>query len=409
MHDTAAPRTIAFVDHATELGGAELSLLALMRGLDRTRFRPVLLQPQRGALAAAAEEAGVELRYVPMPTRMLRLSRETARDRPLNAATRLLDMLVPAHRVRRIIRETGAAILHTNSIKAHFLGAIAATGTGAHLVIHERNILEPSAAERALRLIADRRAARLIAISDAVARPYRASLRQPEKVVVVYNGIDPRPFASGDGTRVRRDLGVDPDQPLVVQIGQIARWKGQDVFLRAVAQVAREFPRARFAIVGRVVFPQNEAAYEKHLHALAEHLRLRGRLVFAGHRTDIPDVLGAADLLVHAAVQPEPFGRVLIEAMAAGVPVIAAAAGGVPEIVAAGETGHLVPPGDPASLGQAMRELLASPERRAAQGEAGRRRVLATFTEARMVAGVVRCYRSLLADGRQASEGGGRQ
>ena len=406
MPETPPPHTILFVDHAIELSGAELSLLALLRGLDWARFRPVLVQPERGPLAAAAEEPGIEVRYVPMATEMRRISREMVRDRPLSSLSGFGRMLAPAWRIRRLIRETGAAIVHTNSVKAHFLGALAITGTPARLVMHERNILQPSLGLRGLRLIADRRAACLIAISDAVARPYREIMRRPEKVVTVHNGIDPEPFARADGTAVRRDLGLDDSQPLVVQIGQIARWKGQDVFVRAAAQVAREFPEARFAIVGRVVFPQNEAAYEEHLHTLAAHLRVQDRLIFAGHRTDIPAVLGAADLLVHASVEPEPFGRVLIEAMAAGVPVAAAAAGGVPEIVVDGETGRLVPPGDPEALARAIGALLASADSRRAQGEAGRRRVAAEFTEDRMIAGVVRCYETVLAQGeRTPAEG----
>lgn len=390
------PQTILFLDHATQLSGAERSLLSLATGLDNERFQPVVVQPEAGPLSAALERAGVEVRFVPMRVSMLRVSRDYARSHPLLAVGKVKDMLGPARRIRRLIRETGAAIVHTNSVKSHFLGALAASFTSAGLVIHARNILDESLARRWLFRLADRRAARVIAISDAVAAPYRERLRDPTKVVTVYNGIDVAQFAEADGSACRAELGLSREAPLIVQVGQIARWKGQDVFLRAAARVSREFADARFAIVGKVLFPENEAAYEKHLHALVEHLGLEERVVFLGQREDIPQVLAAADVVVHAAVQPEPFGRVLAEAMAAGTPVVASACGGIPEIVADGETGVLVPPRDPGAIAEALVALLGDSGRRRAMGQAGRRRAVSLFTVQRTVAGVEGVYADLL-------------
>ena len=397
------PETILFLDHATQLSGAELSLLSLAKGLDRQRYRPVVVLPDAGPLAEALEQAGVEVRFVPMGAEMLRVSREYARSHPLRALGRGRDMLLPALRIRRLIRETGAAIVHTNSVKSHFLGALAVSFTPAKLIVHERNILDDSTVRRWLLRIADWRAARVIAISDAVAAPYRERLRHPTKVVTVYNGIDVARFAAADGAAFRQELGLGPEALLVVQVGQIARWKGQDIFLRAAAQVAGQFPAAQFAIVGKVLFPQNEAAYEKHLHVLVEHLGLEGRVRFVGQRDDIPQVLAAADVVVHPAAEPEPFGRVLAEAMAAGKPVVASACGGTPEIIADGETGVLVPPGEPGAIVEALAALLADPTRRLLMGQAGRRRAAERFSEARMIAGVQDCYRAVLGSSASAA------
>ena len=129
--------------------------------------------------------------------------------------------------------------------------------------------------------------------------------------------------------------------PCVALVGRITRWKGQHIFLQAAAWVHRRFPEARFQIVGAALF--DEKAYEAEIRELAVKLGVQNYVDFLGFRSDIPQYMAGIDLLVHASITGEPFGQVIIEAMASGKPVVATNGGGVPEIVVHGETGLLVP------------------------------------------------------------------
>jgi glycosyltransferase involved in cell wall biosynthesis len=155
---------------------------------------------------------------------------------------------------------------------------------------------------------------------------------------------------------------------LIGVFGRIDRWKGQDIFLRALAQL----PNVNGVIVGAAFFEDGE--YENELKALARDLGLEGRVVFAGHIEDVMTAMAACDVVTHCSTSPEPFGRVIVESMLAGTPVIASDGGGAREIVAHDETGQLTPRRDYQALAAAVKRYLENPEwsQRLAQ-EAGRR------------------------------------
>ncbi|HVZ49820.1 MAG TPA: glycosyltransferase, partial [Gemmatimonadaceae bacterium] len=180
----------------------------------------------------------------------------------------------------------------------------------------------------------------------------------------------------------RAALGAAPGTPVAVHVGRFHHWKGQQVLLRALAQV----PDLHAWFVGAPLF--GEDAFDAELRALATALGVASRARFTGFRDDVPTLLRAADVVVHSSVYPEPFGRVVVEGMLAGRPVIAANAGGVPEIVTDGDTGILVPPGDPAALAAALRRVTADPAAAAAMGARGRARAREVFSVAAMVRGV---------------------
>ncbi len=156
-------------------------------------------------------------------------------------------------------------------------------------------------------------------------------------------------------------------------VGRIAPWKGQHVFLEAFA---RAFPDGDSVarIVGAPLFGADEEEYARSLPDLAERLGVAGRVDFAGFRTDVGHELAQFDVLVHASVLPEPFGQVVVEGMAAGLPVVAAAAGGPAEVVEAERTGLLYPPGDTDALAGALRRLAGDEALRARLGDAARTR-----------------------------------
>jgi len=183
---------------------------------------------------------------------------------------------------------------------------------------------------------------------------------QREGVSVVVSGIDPAQVARqlGDSRRVaeyRRRFSPH-GAPLIGVFGRICRWKGQDLFLRALAAV----PGARGVIAGGALFEEHE--FNSELQELTTQLGLGDRVTFAGHVDDVMTLMAACDVVVHCSTAPEPSGRVIAEAMFAGTPVIGSNAGGVPEFISDGETGLLTPLNDVDALAAAVRRYLENPQ-----------------------------------------------
>jgi glycosyltransferase involved in cell wall biosynthesis len=166
---------------------------------------------------------------------------------------------------------------------------------------------------------------------------------------------------------------------------RLARWKGQHIILEALAR-ATEW---RALIVGGALFGGDEA-YERELKRKAMDLNLADRVRFLGFRDDIPELLRSVDVVAHTSIAPEPFGRVIVEGMLAGKPVIAARGGGVGEIIEHGVTGFLVKPGDVDELAVALTRLVARPSERDAIGEVARREATERFSIEAMVRGIER-------------------
>lgn len=360
------PRVLLFLDHAPALGGAERSLLLLLKHLDRTRWQPHLTCTG-GPLAEQAAILGVPVHPVAMPR--------------LRGSPRFsIDWLAGARAIARLARQTGAVLLHANTVRATLYTAPAAHLAGIPFVWHMRDFWFSESRPRWHR--ADRLGKRLLCISATrvIANSYAvaAHLPCPRKVTVVHNGIEVERFDPAlDGTRFRQQYGIPLDAPVVGTVGRLRPWKGQDHFLRAMGRVAGAIPEASFLIVGGEPFDVADE-YPQQLRRLAADLGLADRVLFTGHLRDVRPALAAMDVFVHAG-DPEPFGLVSLEAMAMCKPVVAFAHGALPEIVADGETGVLVPPGSETALAEAVVMLLQDPGRQRRMGEAGRRRVRVCF------------------------------
>jgi len=240
---------------------------------------------------------------------------------------------------------------------------------------------------------------RLLAVSEAV-RAYHVAQGLPaEKTHVLHNGIDLDEFRPRPPTGyLHHELGLPPDAQLIGTIGQIGLRKGQDVLLRAAAMIADRSP-AHWLIIGERHSETDESRqYESQLHGMADG-PLKGRVHFLGRRDDVPRLLAELTLLVHPARQ-EPLGRVLLEAAASGVAIVATAVGGTPEIFPPGsESARLVPPDDPAALAAAMLELLGDEPLRQRLSVAARCRAEQDFDIRQCVAGLLRHYEALLCRG----------
>jgi glycosyltransferase involved in cell wall biosynthesis len=219
--------------------------------------------------------------------------------------------------------------------------------------------------------------------ADAVVCSSRAAASAIRGAVAIHPGIDVEAFGGRDRSEARASLGVGADERAVGIVGRLQPWKGQHVFLRAAARLAQSHPNARFLVVGGTPGGFSRE-YPARLRALADELGIAERVTFTGQRDDVAGVLSALDVFVHASDR-EPFGIAIVEAMAAGVPVVATRGGGVLEIVLDGRTGVLVEPGHVAGMADAIARLLSDAPLARTLAEAGRARAREHFTTSRMI------------------------
>ena len=279
-----------------------------------------------------------------------------------------------ARDVLRAVRAERPDLVHTHLVHADIYGGAAARLLGIPAVSTRHNddryLLGPFRyVDRAFA----RPARRLIAISDAVRHFLERAGHDPAKLVTIRYGLDELPAAPSDPTPA--EAGIPPGVPLALAVGRLIAQKDHATLLRAFARVHAELPEARLAILGG-------GPLEAETRALTAELGLDDVVTLPG-RTDIRDWLERADVFVHTS-RWEGFGIVLLEAMLAGLPVVATRVSAVPEVVADDETGLLVEAGDVERLATALQELLNDQERARALGEAGRQRARLDFSVARM-------------------------
>lgn len=377
-----------FVDHTATWGGGEVALFNLVCALDRSRYEPLVLLFSEGTLATKLRDAKIETHVMAMSGRVIDARKDDLGGGTLLRVKDVATTVLFAARVRRFMRQQGVALVHTNSLKSDLIGGFAARAARLPLVWHVRDRIAddylPRTVARAFRLMCQIVPTRVIAISEAV----KQTLGTSPRIRVVHDGT-PLPALPAPAR------ASDRDGPLVGLVGRITPWKGQDVFLCAAGIVRRQFPDARFQVIGAALFGERD--YEQRLREIVRSEGLADAVEFTGFRDDVPALIARLDLLVHASTTGEPFGQVVIEAMAAGKPVVATRGGAIPEIVIEGQTGLIVPMGDPAAMAQAIASLLADPARAAAMGVAGRDRVRERFTIDRTAAGVQAVYDELLA------------
>src|SRR5690606_5565742 len=303
---------------------------------------------------ALLEEAAVPVTVLAAPAALTGIARARGGLRELRAVAPVLRL---ARRLARVAK--GHELIYANTQKAMIVAALAGGLAGKPVVWHLRDILSSDHFGRLQRwaavIAANLRVSRVIANSMASAEAFVAAGGDRARVSVVYNGIDPAAFAPTSGERqmrLRRDLGLGR-APVVAAFGRLSPWKGQHVLIEAL----RLLPGVHALIVGAALY--GEDAYAEDLQRRVKALDLADRVHFLGFRSDIPDLMRLASVVVHTSVAPEPFGRVLVEGMLAQRPVVASRAGGTVEVIEHGTSGLLVPPADPGALARAVVGLLS--------------------------------------------------
>jgi len=343
-------------NHAPEISGAERSLLSIMRHAQGSGVRLLLCAP-----AGPLSDEARRLRLTVAPVAPLTLG--YARN-PLVLARYLTGALRPVADLARVVRRARPDLVYANSIRSGLVAALALrlVRCRPRLIVHARDALGDGALDGLTAAAIGHEADRVVAISAYVARGF-ARRAGADKLRVLHNAIDPERyrFDAAKGRAFRARLGVPAAAPLLAVVGQLTPWKGQGEALEAVALLRRSHPDAHLVIAGAAKFTGKHRRYDTNAYrdALVARARkpdLAGHVHFPGDVADAA-VYSAADLVVVPS-WAEPFGRVVIEAMATGTPVLATTAGGVPEIITHGVDGWLVSPRDPTALARGMARLL---------------------------------------------------
>lgn len=338
--------TIFYITPSVEMLGARISLVELLTHIDRSRFRPVVICHRYGPLIDTLRDIDVETRIVHFG------NWRKAKYWPL----------IP-FAVRQMVylsRQEDAKLWHANEFWSYPYARMSANRTGIPAICHFRCSRTPKQIPpRKIKNYLLPKADALITVSKAQKRLFKKFPEMADKIRVIHNGVDLHRFMTANGQSFRAELGVKPGQLLVGVVGPVSRHKGIEEFIRAARDVLATYPDARFAVVG----PDRPRAFLEEMISLAETLGIKKNIIFTGFRDDIPEVMSGLDVLLTPS-RVEAFGRVLLEAMAAGTPVIASQVGGIPEVISEHDLGILVPPKAPDKLARAILDIMSDEKRR---------------------------------------------
>jgi len=367
-------KPILFVHGITEIGGAERELLLMLDHLPQRGYRPVVVCPDSGALVVELKRYGVEVRCAPMPSwrKLFAYPRRAASVRALH----------------EVIASVRPALIHVNDIWWVPQTLRAAAGLPpVPLVAHVRQEIEPPK----VRQYELDKVGLVFPVSRRIQHSLEVGGVLPERLQVLYSGVDlSRIPAQPDGQAIRHRFGIAAEALVFGTVANLFARKGYEVMLRALPLILKSLPAVHYLIVG-----SGDAAYEARLRRLVRDLGLENHVHFAGFQESVFPCLAAMDVYVHPALM-EGFGIAVLEAMVLRKPVVATTTGGLPEIVQDGETGLLVPPGDPDALAKVVSLLLRDAAQRLALGEAGRVRVATCFTMDAMMGRLTSGYGALL-------------
>jgi glycosyltransferase involved in cell wall biosynthesis len=401
---------VVFLNPAGVIGGAERALLDVIASLRQARpeWRLAVIAAADGDLVRDAGALGAEASVVAFPRALAVLGDAGTGEwtdnhaRTIGLAARVAAAMpaVTAYRGRlaHAIAALEPDLIHTNGFKMHVLGVWAAPRNipvlwHLHDFVGSRPLMGPLLRAHA------RRCNAVVAVSHSVAHDVRAALGNHPTIFTVHNAIDLARFApAGPLLDLDRLAAMPPLGEGGIRVGIVAtmaRWKGHETFLRALASLPPASP-VRSYVIGGPLYETTGSQYTiAELRALASSLGLDGRVAFTGFVADVPSAMRALDIVVHASTQPEPFGLVIAEAMACGRALIASAAGGATEIIEDGVDALAHQPGDAAAVARLIEMLAGDHAMRQRLGQAAAKAAAKRFTHARLAADLLPIYRGL--------------
>ncbi|HEV7396256.1 MAG TPA: glycosyltransferase family 4 protein [Pyrinomonadaceae bacterium] len=398
---------IVYLNPSGRMGGAEVALLANLASLRRAQ--PVwelrLIASEDGTLAEKARALGVATRVLPFPVSIARLG-DAGAGGPAGingGRLRLLSRLLLANgdirkyleQLRLLLLEIDADLIHSNGLKMHILAALAKPADVPLIWhIHDYVSARPLMA-RLIRRFQDR-CSLAVTNSDSVKADLENVCGKRLQIETIYNRIDTNEF-SPDGAQLDLDMlaGLTNAGDETIRVGLLAtfaRWKGHEVFLKALSLIPRSF-NVRGYLIGDALYQTGGSQYSlDELKKLARKFQVEDRVGFTGFVADANAAIRALDIVVHASTQPEPFGLVIIEGMSCGKPVIVSAAGGATELIDDGVNALTHEPGNAGELAERIMQLAGDVGLRQRLGDAGRASVEKRFDNNRTPAELVELY-----------------
>ena len=365
------------------VGGAKQDVITMVRGLDRTRFEPLVACPE-GALGLSDELTQSHVRFLPV--------RSLPGWRKLKSFP-LLPFVI--YQLSRMLVRERIALLHVNDYWWAPHCIVAAKLAGIACVVHIRLALEAKRVRQYWLAKPDH----VIACSRDVFEVVKAAGVPSDRLSLIYSGLPAYRLEPLDGVavddQIEKLVHVEPGTLVIGTMARLTPRKGIEDLLRAFHLVRDRWQgRLKLLMVGGEGHPD----YERLLHDLAHQLGIDDAVTFAGHQDHVLPFLKSMDIFVLAARSEEGGPIALLEAMAMERPIVSTSVGGIPEFVLHGQTGYIVPPCDPQGLSQAILQLLEDPEMRGKMGQAGRARVEECFTSERTLASLMNVYTKLLAN-----------
>jgi glycosyltransferase involved in cell wall biosynthesis len=410
------PRCVLHVTRQLNYGCAVV-LDQLAKNLDRNRYEPVIAfeTNEQSTIRKNLTDSSI-LTIDTLSADHNHASQNPKPDKPYNIS-KLLEMrfgkktadtylsLKSAFRFARhqapkvrfflnLIREQKIDLVHTHSNISHAKPElVAARLAGIPCVAHAHAYMEPTQVEKILSKWVD---AYIYISNDIAEHHYRRGFPRSNGRII-HNGVDLKRYPeNGTSKEVRSEFNIKADHILIGLIGRIDWWKGHEYFLEAFAEAANKTPALRGIVIGAPSTGEKNLRFYKMLREKSAALNLKDKLIFTGYRQDVPRLIAAIDIVVHASSEPEPFGLVAIEGMASGKPVVATEAGGILDIIQNNVNGLLVPCKDSKAMAEAIMELAFNKKKAEDLGRAARQRIVDKFTIKHQTLAVEKLYDSLL-------------
>jgi glycosyltransferase involved in cell wall biosynthesis len=361
------------------VGGAYYSLYYLVEGLDKSVYDPIVVFYRDNPLIPMYEKAGIKTKLI-HPIQPIHLSLAKNRIKWVGQCFSRLQsginfsrfMLLQALRFAIYLKRNRVDLVHlNNSVLRSHNWMLAAMLLNIKCVSHERGI---NSHFSTLARFFIRRLDAVICISNAVRKNMENQGLNSQNLVTIYNGLDPkRVVVTKSRAEIRREFNLSKNTPVIGIVGNIKCWKGQDTVVLATKEIKKRFPNIKCLIVGDTA--KSDRPFLEELNAIVSKCNLEKDIIFTGYRENVPDYMNAMDIVIHASTQGEPFGRVLLEAMALEKPLIGARGGAVPEIINEPYTGLMFQPGNYDELAMSIIRLLDNPQKSIAMGRRGRSRL----------------------------------
>jgi glycosyltransferase involved in cell wall biosynthesis len=362
---------ILYVDSSQDIhGGGQISLLELLKKIDKTKFKPLVVLSEAGKLQKAVEQINLDYKIISMPA-----------IKPRG----IFSFIGTIWKLSRVIRQRQITLVHTNTTRATIYVSLATLVLNIPVVWHVRIPHTDGLLDRYLASTSSF----IIVVSQAVKK--RFNWLKKEKIKVIYNGVDTKSFSPGqpsDG--IMSKFNLKNENVVIGAVGRISPEKGLEFLISAIKDVIKVYSHAKVLIVG-----EGNTQYHFALQTKVDELSLSSNVIFTGFHEDVPEILRCIDIFCLPSMT-EGFNRTLLEAMSCGLPIIATSVGGNVEIIQDGVNGLLVPPGNSSALASAIIELLQNKRKAQKMGTEGRRVVEQNFNIQTNVNQIQELYSNLL-------------